>query len=126
MIVQLFIGEKYQSSHTSIITMWPLISFLGLGVVLFNGGSSVRLIFVLLALSFVFSSEAKLSEKNLLNELAKAEDYLKVKPSVSTTILNKYLQQIHLLDEQTQMRWLQALLRASISLNDLAQVESSA
>ncbi len=86
----------------------------------------MKLIAILLAFFFAFHSEAKLTKQAMLDELAKAEDYLPVKPSVSTAILTKHLDRISVLDRQTQLRWLQNLLRASVTLNDLTQIESTA
>lgn len=81
---------------------------------------------VLLAILFVLTSEAKLTEQALLNDLAKAEDYLHVKPSISSAILSENLEHIALLNKQAQLRWLQNLLRVSVTLNNLSQIESAA
>jgi tetratricopeptide (TPR) repeat protein len=72
-----------------------------------------------------FASAASL-QSNLLENLSKAEDYLFVKPSISSSLLKEHLVSVKKLPTQDQLRWHQTLLRASIALNDLVQIEKTA
>lgn len=69
------------------------------------------------------SAIAESTAENLLDKLSEAEDYLRVQPSVSSKILKQFLAQIGQLSINEQLRWHQNLLRASIALNQMKQVE---
>jgi len=73
----------------------------------------------------VNSANAESSPEYLINKLSEAKDYLRVKPSTSSKILKEHLNEIGQLSIKDQLTWHQNLLRASISLNDLTQVEST-
>jgi len=82
----------------------------------------------LLFLLIIFTTYPAISADKsvaLLSKLSEAEDYLRVKPSVSSAILKQDLANIGQLSISEQLTWHQNLLRASISLNDLQQVEST-
>ena len=82
------------------------------------------LLFIILA--FTFSSvSAKLKSEDLLIKLSDAQDFLRVKPSFSSKILKQHLADIDQLTVTEQLTWLQSLLRSSIALNDLREVEST-
>lgn len=70
-------------------------------------------------------AEAEPTSESLLSKLAEAKDYLQVQPSVTSKILKQDLSKIGQLSINEQLTWHQNLLRASISLNDLKQVEST-
>ncbi len=67
----------------------------------------------------------KPTSEYLLSRLSEAEDYLRVKPSVTSKILKKYQTDIGQLNIDEQLTWHQYLLRASIALNDLKEVENT-
>ena len=69
------------------------------------------------------SARAESTTENLLDKLSEAEDYLRVQPSISSKILKQYLAQIGQLSINEQLSWHQNLLRASIALNQMRQVE---
>jgi tetratricopeptide (TPR) repeat protein len=85
----------------------------------------LRLLVIIIITFMINSANAQSSPKYLINKLSEAEDYLRVKPTASSKILKKHLDQIGLLSIKEQLTWHQNLLRASISLNDLRQVEST-
>jgi len=70
-------------------------------------------------------TRAEPTSEYLLNKLDEAKDYLRVQPSVTSKILKQDLSKIAQLSINQQLTWHQNLLRASISLNDLKQVEST-
>lgn len=86
----------------------------------------------LIAISFLLflKSEAinaqEITANILRTQLGEAEDYLHVKPSLSAKILNENLPYLDKLNASEQLHWLQQLLRVSITLNDLEQVEQTA
>ncbi len=83
----------------------------------------LRLLFICLGIFLIHSVQAESVPESLLAKLSEAEDYLQVKPSISSSILKKHLDQIAVLTTNEQLHWHQNLLRASITLNDLEQVE---
>lgn len=85
----------------------------------------LRFLVILLIISTSHSAIAEPTAEKLLAKMAEAKDYLRVKPSVSSQILKQYLGNIGKLTKDEQLRWHQSLLRSSIALNDLKQVESS-
>ena len=85
----------------------------------------MKFLFALFAMLFTQAAQAKPSSEYLLTKLLEAQDYLQVKPSFSSTLLKKDLSHIGVLAIDDQLRWQQNLLRASISLNDLTQVEKT-
>jgi len=82
------------------------------------------LIFIIIFL-ITYPAGAETKSDDLLSKLSEAKDYLRVKPSVSSKILKQDLANIAQLSINEQLTWHQNLLRASISLNDLKQVEST-
>jgi tetratricopeptide (TPR) repeat protein len=70
-------------------------------------------------------ASAEVTSEQLLRKLSEAKDYLSVKPSFTSKILKQHLNEIGKLNTQDQLTWHQNLLRASISLNNLKQVEST-
>jgi len=70
-------------------------------------------------------AKAESTAEHLLNKLDEARDYLRVQPSVTSKILKQDLNKIAQLTINEQLTWHQYLLRASIALNDLKQVEST-
>jgi len=82
-----------------------------------------RLFLILLTLFNACSANSEDKLADMLSKLSEAKDYLRVKPSVSSTILKQDLANIGQLNTRDQLTWHQTLLRASISLNDLKQVE---
>jgi len=85
----------------------------------------LRLLFIIITTFMINSAKAESSPEYLLKQLSEAEDYLRVKPSTSSKILKEHLNKIGQLSVKEQLTWHQNLLRASISLNDLTQVEST-
>ncbi|KGJ88991.1 hypothetical protein GAB14E_3987 [Colwellia psychrerythraea] len=85
----------------------------------------LRLLTIFIILFVTHAASAEFSSEVLLEKLAEAKDYLGVQPSNSSKILKKYLNEIDQLSINNQLTWHQNLLRASISLNDLKQVEST-
>ena len=85
----------------------------------------LRLLFIIIITFIINSAKAESSSEYLLKQLSEAEDYLRVKPSASSKILKEHLNKIGQLSVKEQLTWHQNLLRASISLNDLTQVEST-
>jgi tetratricopeptide (TPR) repeat protein len=66
---------------------------------------------------------AESTKEHLLNILDEAKDYLRVQPSITSKLLKQELSDIGRLTTSEQLAWHQNLLRASISLNDLQQVQ---
>ncbi|WP_286261482.1 hypothetical protein [Thalassotalea atypica] len=64
--------------------------------------------------------------KALLSTLAEAEGYIRVKPTLASSLLKGQQAQIKSLTNKEQLRWHQALIRVSVALNDTAQLEKSA
>lgn len=85
----------------------------------------IRLVFCLIVTFMVYSASAATKPEYLLNQLSEAKDFLRVKPSLSSKLLKQDLANIGLLSRNEQLTWHQYLLRASIALNDLKQVEST-
>lgn len=82
----------------------------------------------LLLLTLIFIHHfvsAQLTSTYLLGKLSEAEDYLRVHPSIASKILKNDLASIAQLSLDEQLNWHQNLLRASIAINDLQQVEST-
>lgn len=85
-----------------------------------------RLLFFTIIIFITPFIAAEPTAENLLAKLAEAKDYLRVKPSVTANILKEHLSEIGKLSIEEQLSWHQNLLRASISQNDLTQVETTA
>lgn len=85
----------------------------------------LRLSFFIIITLMSYCVSAQSTEENLLDKLSEAEDYLRIQPSISSAILKKHLSSIGELSINDQLTWHQNLLRASIALNDLKQVEST-
>jgi len=69
---------------------------------------------------------ATTTAKFLQKQLYKAEGFLYAKPTLSHDILKQDLHSINKLATVEQLRWLQTLLRASVALNRLDDIESTA
>lgn len=84
-----------------------------------------KISFIAIAL-FAFSLPAteQLSSEKLASTLIEAEDYLSVKPSRSLALLSTDAN-LSLLSKAQFFRWHIALIRASLSFNDLSTMESS-
>jgi len=85
----------------------------------------LRLLFIIIITFLINPANAEFSSEYLIKKLSEAEDYLRVKPSTSSKILKEHLNDIGQLSIKDQLTWHQNLLRASISLNDLTQVENT-
>ncbi len=84
-----------------------------------------RLLIFIMITFMIHSVSAEPESESLLSKLSEAKDYLRIQPSVSSIILKKHLPQIGQLTINEQLTWHQNLLRASIALNDLNQVEQT-
>lgn len=88
--------------------------------------NSVVKVFVVLFALFISNIGAQeATEKTLLLKLAEAQDYLSYSPEIASNILKTHLPYIDTLPNDKQLSWHQNLLRASISLTDLVQLELS-
>lgn len=85
----------------------------------------LRLLIFIMIVFKVHSVSAESASESLLSKLSEAKDYLRIQPSVSSRILKKHLPNIAQLTINEQLSWHQNLLRASIALNDLNQVEQT-
>ncbi|TWX68744.1 hypothetical protein ESZ36_09730 [Colwellia demingiae] len=85
----------------------------------------LRLQLFIMITFMIHSVSAEPASESLLSKLSEAEDYLRIQPSVSSRILKKHLANIGQLSINDQLTWHQNLLRASIALNDLNQVEKT-
>lgn len=85
----------------------------------------LRLVISIMTTFMIHSVSAESASESLLSKLSEAKDYLRIQPSVSSKILKKHLPQIGQLAIDEQLTWHQNLLRASIALNDLNQVEQT-
>lgn len=87
--------------------------------------SVVRLLVYLIALSLWHAHANEINQKILLKKLEEAQDYLSYSPEVASNTLKKHLPYVNQLTSEQQLKWHQNLLRASITLTDLPQIESS-
>ena len=85
----------------------------------------VRLLIYLIVL-FHWQAEAnEISQKALLKKLEEAQDFLSYSPEIASKSLKSYLPYVKTLPPEKELKWHQNLLRASITLTDLTQIESS-
>ena len=87
--------------------------------------SVVKLLTVIIALITWSLKAEQISAETLLSKLKEAEDYLSYSPEIASKTLKTYLPYVHQLTAEQELSWHQNLLRASITLTDLSQVERS-
>jgi tetratricopeptide (TPR) repeat protein len=82
---------------------------------------------LVLLYSIIIMQEVRASNTidSLQYKLYKAEGFLHAKPTLTFDILNRDLKDIHQLKTQEQLKWLQTLLRASVTLDNLSSIEST-
>jgi len=71
----------------------------------------------------VYDASASDTVKSLQYKLYKAEGFLHAKPTLTYEILDRDLEDIHQLKTPEQLKWLQTLLRASVTLDNLSSIE---
>lgn len=85
----------------------------------------MRLLVLLFSFIIVHEVGASNTVDSLQYKLYKAEGFLHAKPTLTYDILKRDLKDIHQLKTKEQLKWLQTLLRASVTLDDLSSIEST-
>jgi len=85
----------------------------------------MRLLVLLFSFIIVHEVCASNTEDSLQYKLYKAEGFLHAKPTLTYDILKRDLKEIHQLKTKEQLKWLQTLLRASVTLDNLSSIEST-
>lgn len=85
----------------------------------------MRLLVLLISIVIAHEVSASNTVDSLQYKLYKAEGFLHAKPTLTYDILKRDLKDIHQLKTKEQLKWLQTLLRASVTLDNLSSIEST-